>query len=126
MHTLVSFEDAKYKLKEFAKLTEEQLEKKNEEVKKIDEEKRTLTAKCESYKAKVTDMVEKLGEETKVNRSLAMEIFTKKQMQEVEEHVKLLTSKETELAEAIERLEAEGEVVLQIIEIKSLEIGCWS
>ena len=32
-------------------------------------------------------------------------------MQEVEEHVKLLTSKETELVEAIERLEAEGEVV---------------
>ena len=47
-------------------------------------------------------------------RFLAMEIFSKKQMQEVEEHVKLLTSKETELAEAIERLEAEGEVVLQI------------
>ena len=41
-------------------------------------------------------------------------IFSKKQLQEVEEHVKLLTSKETELAEAIERLEAEGEVVLQI------------
>ena len=36
-------------------------------------------------------------------------------MQEVEEHVKLLTAKETELAEAIERLEAEGEV---------LKIGC--
>ena len=32
-------------------------------------------------------------------------------MQEVEEHVKLLTGKETELAEAIERLEAEGEVL---------------
>ena len=43
------------------------------------------------------------------NRSLQ-----KEQMQEVEEHVKLLTSKETELAEAIERLEAEGEVLLQI------------
>ena len=40
--------------------------------------------------------------------------ISKKQLQEVEEHVKLLTSKETELAEAIERLEAEGEVMLQI------------
>ena len=63
-------------------------------------------------------MVEKLGEETKVSlimqQILAIEIFTKKQMQEVEDHVKLLTSKETELAEAIERLEGEGEVLLQI------------
>ena len=63
-------------------------------------------------------MVEKLGEETKVSlimqQILAIEVFTKKQMQEVEDHVKLLTSKETELAEAIERLEGEGEVLLQI------------
>jgi len=43
---------------------------------------------------RLQQMVEKLGEETK----------------EVEEHVKLLTAKEAELAEAIERLEAEGEV----------------
>ena len=35
-------------------------------------------------------------------------------MQEVEEHVRLLTAKETELAEAIERLEAEGEVAISI------------
>ena len=31
-------------------------------------------------------------------------------VQEVDEHVQLLTTKETELTEAIERLEAEGEV----------------
>ena len=31
--------------------------------------------------------------------------------QEVEGHVKLLTAKEGELTEAIERLEAEGEVI---------------
>ena len=31
--------------------------------------------------------------------------------QEVEDHVKLLTAKESELTEAIERLEAEGEVI---------------
>ena len=31
--------------------------------------------------------------------------------QEVEDHVKLLTAKEGELTEAIERLEAEGEVI---------------
>ena len=35
-------------------------------------------------------------------------------MQEVEEHVRLLTAKETELAEAIERMEAEGEVAISI------------
>ena len=66
---------------------------------------------------RLQQMVEKLGEETKVSylhQNPCKRIFSKKQMQEVEEHVKLLTSKETELAEAIERLEAEGEVVLQI------------
>ena len=41
-------------------------------------------------------------------------------MQEVEEHVKLLTAKETELAEAIDRLEAEGEVAISI-ETKIIE-----
>ena len=34
-------------------------------------------------------------------------------VQEVDEHVQLLTTKETELTEAIERLEAEGEVLLR-------------
>ena len=66
---------------------------------------------------RLQQMVEKLGEETKVSylyQNPCKRIFPKKQLQEVEEHVKLLTSKETELAEAIERLEAEGEVVLQI------------
>ena len=66
---------------------------------------------------RLQQMVEKLGEETKVSylhQNPCKRIFSKKQLQEVEEHVKLLTSKETELAEAIERLEAEGEVVLQI------------
>ena len=66
---------------------------------------------------RLQQMVEKLGEETKVSylhQNPCKRIFSKKQLQEVEEHVKLLTSKETELAEAIERLEAEGEVMLQI------------
>jgi len=43
---------------------------------------------------RLQQMVERLGQETK----------------EVDEHVQLLTTKETELTEAIERLEAEGEV----------------
>ena len=37
--------------------------------------------------------------------------FMQVNYQEVEDHVKLLTAKEGELTEAIERLEAEGEVI---------------
>merc|ERR1719318_2040119 len=112
-------EKYKSKLKEFAKLTEEQLEKKNEEVKKIDEEKRTLTAKCESYKAKVTDMVEKLGENEKLNNE-QVEVLHSKYSRSKEEIVKI--QKKYEAAKSlIQKLNEEKQNLLGELDMKVRE-----
>eukprot|EP00090_Calanus_glacialis_P017554 TRINITY_DN27292_c0_g1_i1.p1 TRINITY_DN27292_c0_g1~~TRINITY_DN27292_c0_g1_i1.p1 ORF type:complete len:2374 (+),score=944.93 TRINITY_DN27292_c0_g1_i1:864-7124(+) len=112
-------EKYKSKLKEFAKLTEEQLEKKNEEVKKIDEEKRNLTAKCESYKAKVTDMVEKLGENEKLNNE-QVEVLHSKYSRSKEEIVKL--QKKYEAAKSlIQKLNEEKQNLLGELDMRVRE-----
>ena len=92
-------EKYKAKLPKFANLTEQQLDKKNEEVEKIDEEKRTVTAKCEFYKGKVADMVETLGENEKLNN----------------EEVDVLRSKYNRSKEEIVRIQKKYEAAKQLI-----------
>jgi len=81
-------EKYKAKLKEFAKLTEDQLAKKTDEMKKIDEEKKVLATKCESYKEKFTDMVDKMDENEKLNTE-QVEVLHSKYNRSKEEIIKL-------------------------------------
>jgi len=86
------------KLKEFAKRTEGEMEKKNEEVKKIDEEKQNLVAKCESYRDKVSDLACKMEENEKLNTE-QLEVLHSKYSRSKEEMVKL--QKKYEAAKAL-------------------------
>jgi len=112
-------EKYKAKLQEFAKITEQQLDKKIEEVKKIEEEKRTLTAKCESYKSKVTDMVEKMGENEKLNTE-EVEVLHSKYSRSKEEIVKI--QKKYEAAKSlIQKLTEEKQNLLAELDMKLRE-----
>jgi len=113
-------EKYKSKLKEFAKITEEQIEKKTDEVKKIDDEKKNLSAKCESYKAKVTDMVGKMDENEKLN-SEQVEVLHSKYSRSKEEIIKL--QKKYEAAKSlIHKLSEEKQNLLGELDMKVREV----